>query len=54
MSSSSFFVWSEEAKGSHVRPNHLVLDDVCVVDGDVILYIIYDLLNCLDHQLALS
>jgi hypothetical protein len=37
-----------------VRPNDLVLDDVCVVDGDAILYIIYDLLNCLDHHLALT
>jgi len=54
MSSSSLFVWSEEVKGLHARPNDLVLYDVCVVDGDAILYIIYDLVNCLDQHLALS
>lgn len=54
MSSSSLFVWSEQVKGLHARPNDLVLDDVCVVDGDAILYIIYDLVNWLDRHLALS
>jgi hypothetical protein len=28
MSSSSLFVWSEQVKGLHARPNDLVLDDV--------------------------
>jgi hypothetical protein len=41
MSSSSLFVWSEQDKGLHARPNDLVLDDVCVVDGVMQYYTLY-------------